>query len=262
MSAIILDNEVVHYEVIGRGRPIIFLHGWVGSWRYWIPALQTASTNFRTYALDLWGFGDTWKDNKSRFTLTEQITLLERFIGEMGIGKVALVGHGLGALIGLLYALRPDKIPSVDRIMAISCPLDVNSINARFRTAPMAEIVEWLLVKNPANEPARADALKSDPLALKASFDDILNLNLSIRLDKITIPTLLVHGQNDPAISAANVDFAPQTIHQIFLEQSGHFPMLDETLQFNRLLTDWLALESGESPRDLQLKEEWRRRVR
>jgi len=46
------------------------------------------------------------------------------------------------------------------------------------------------------------------------------------------------------------------------LDASGHFPMIDETGKFNRLLTDFLALDSGVSPRELQLKEEWRRRVR
>ena len=50
--------------------------------------------------------------------------------------------------------------------------------------------------------------------------------------------------------------------HQITLEGSGHFPMIDETVQFNRLLTDFLALDQGLSPRELQMKEEWRRRVR
>jgi hypothetical protein len=46
------------------------------------------------------------------------------------------------------------------------------------------------------------------------------------------------------------------------MENSGHFPMIDETMRFNRLLTDFLALDSGLSPRELQMKEEWRRRVR
>ena len=59
MSAIILQGELVHYEVLGHGRPVIFLHGWVGSWRYWIPSMQTASIEFRSYALDMWGFGYT-----------------------------------------------------------------------------------------------------------------------------------------------------------------------------------------------------------
>ena len=50
MSAIILDGSMVHYEALGRGRPIVFLHDWVGSWRYWVNAMQVASTSFRAYA--------------------------------------------------------------------------------------------------------------------------------------------------------------------------------------------------------------------
>ena len=58
-------------------------------------------------------------------------------------------------------------------------------------------------------------------------------------------------------------DFSLSTLtHQVVLEGSGHFPMIDETVKFNRLLTDFLALEQGQSPRELQMKEEWRRRVR
>ena len=260
MSAILLDGGIVHYEVIGRGRPIIFLHGWVGSWRYWIPAMQTASTSYRAYALDFWGFGETAHET-TRYTVQQQITLLERFINEMGIGKVALVGHGFGALIGLLYAFRSPE--TVDRIMVIDCPLDIASINNRLRTGTLADVSDWLLDKKPESDPARDDAIKADPQALETSFNDIATLNVSIKLDKVTTPCLMVHGLNDPAIvNTVDLTTAPASVHQIMLEQSGHFPMIDETQVFNRLLVDWLALESGESPRDLQLKEEWRRRVR
>jgi pimeloyl-ACP methyl ester carboxylesterase len=102
MSAIILDGSMVHYEALGRGRPIIFLHGWVGSWRYWINAMQIASTSFRAYALDLFGFGDSMHD-PLRYSLDRQADLVKRFLEEMGIGKVALVGHNLGALVGFSY---------------------------------------------------------------------------------------------------------------------------------------------------------------
>jgi len=30
MSAVILHNEIVHYEVLGRGRPLLFIHDWWG----------------------------------------------------------------------------------------------------------------------------------------------------------------------------------------------------------------------------------------
>jgi pimeloyl-ACP methyl ester carboxylesterase len=35
VSSITTDQGIVHYEVYGRGRPIILLHGWLGSWVLW-----------------------------------------------------------------------------------------------------------------------------------------------------------------------------------------------------------------------------------
>lgn len=261
MSAILLDSGIVHYEVIGRGRPIIFLHGWVGSWRYWISAMQTASTLFRAYALDLWGFGDTAHDPE-RYTIHRQINLLENFLNEMGIGKIALVGHGLGGLLGLHFTCRYPTM--VDRIMAVDVPMDVSAVNARLRAAQMPDVVEWLVSKDPAAEPARTDALKADPQAVSISFLNADSFSLVNRIGSLNNPCLLVYGQNDPAITIPpfEPETAPYNMHLMVLEQAGHFPMFDDSARFNRLLTDFLALESGMSTRELQMKEEWKRRVR
>ncbi len=51
MSAIVLQGEIAHYEFLGRGKPVIFLHTWLGSWRYWISTMQSLSMAYRTYAL-------------------------------------------------------------------------------------------------------------------------------------------------------------------------------------------------------------------
>jgi hypothetical protein len=71
----------------------------------------------------------------------------------------------------------------------------------------------------------------------------------------------LEQPRTDPA-SQDKVDALPTHMHQVNLEAVGHFPMIDNPGQFNRLLTDFLALDSGASPRELQMKEEWKRRVR
>ncbi|MCX6068066.1 MAG: alpha/beta hydrolase, partial [Chloroflexi bacterium] len=168
MSAILLDGGIVHYEVIGRGRPIIFLHGWVGSWRYWVPAMQTASTGFRAYALDMWGFGDSAHD-LDRYGLDKQVALLDHFLQELGMGKVAIVGHGLGAQVGLLFTMRYPTV--VDRIMAISAPFETNLVNARLRSAGLSDLVDWLLTKDASNEAARTDGLKADLQAISTSFN-------------------------------------------------------------------------------------------
>ena len=260
MSAILLDSSIVHYEVLGRGRPVIFLHGWVGSWRYWISAMQITSTSYRAYALDLWGFGDT-THNTLNYSLEQQASLLDRFLNEMGIGKIALVGHGLGALVGMSFAMRFPQ--SVDRMMAVSCPLDYQAVNARFRTATPAELNDWLSSRTPEATAALADASRADAKAIADSLVGLQANNVFNSFRTLNIPCLLVYGEKDPAIVVPDGEYSLSTLtHQVELENSGHFPMIDETSRFNRLLTDFLALDSGVSPRELQMKEEWRRRVR
>jgi pimeloyl-ACP methyl ester carboxylesterase len=263
MSAIILDDRIVHYEVLGRGRPIIFLHGWVGSWRYWVPTMQTAAMSFRAYALDLWGFGDTAHD-KACYTLEQQVDLLDRFLQEMGIGKVALVGHGIGALVAILFARKFPQV--VDRIMAVTIPFESKLVADRLRSpASPADLADWLLGKGPNTEPVRVDAPKADPLAITTSFNSLDGMQFIPIMDSIKTPCLIVHGKIDPAIHTLEYErFMTMSylVHLVMLDDSGHFPMLDEGSRFDRLMADFLALDSGESPRELLLKEEWKRRVR
>ena len=262
MSVVLLDNETVHYEVLGRGRPVMFLHGWVGSWRYWIPAMQAASGQYRSYGLDFWGFGDT-SHQPDRYEISNQLQLLESFLEELGIGKIALVGHGLGAVVGLLFAHEhPDR---VDRLLAVSLPLAGNRINPRFRLSSPGELTDWLLGVSPEHEAARAETPKADPLAIQGSMEGIAGLDVSSLFQKSTTPRLLVYGSNDAAVyppGEAELLGLPSEAHMIPFTQSSHFPMLDERNQFNRLLMDFLALGSGESPQSLSIKEEWKRRVR
>jgi len=262
MSAIMLDGVMVHYEALGRGRPIVFLHGWVGSWRTWVNAMQVASTSFKAYALDLYGYGDTAHD-PLKYTIEKQAGLLNDFLDKMGIGKIAIVGHGLGALVGLAFI---EQYPlSVDRLMAVNCPLGQEGINPRLRTASLAELIDWLAVRTPESALALSDASKTDPLAVAASLNSLQTDNLVGIVHTTSTPTLFVSGANDPAIPAPAQDASatlPTMVHQIILEDTGHFPMIENPLKFNRLMTDFLTLDSGASPKELQLKEEWRRRVR
>lgn len=136
MSAISIDNELVHYEVLGRGRPVILLHSWVGSWRYWVPTMQNLQLKYRVYAVDLHGFGDTSKSGR-KYSLDNQVDLLSAFMKAMAIPKAAIVGHGLGAWVTIKFArLYPDQAP---RIVLVSPPFfDMPGLNKRVRPGRMA----------------------------------------------------------------------------------------------------------------------------
>lgn len=264
MSAIIVDDEIVHYEVLGRGRPLIFVHGWLGSWRYWIPTMQALSAEFRTYALDLWGFGDTSKKTE-RYSLDAQAELLHGFMDQLGILKAAFVGHGLGGAVVVRFAKNyPDW---ADRAMVVSTPLTPAAVTAQL-SAPalsLATLIENLLGRGPTVDPIVAEARKTDLAAVEASVRAVLDREVVTEIKELRPSCLLVYGDKDPLITppqdGALADFT-NNVHRVGLEESRHFPMLDEASKFNRLLGDFLALKSGESLSNLELKEEWKRRVR
>lgn len=129
MSAITIDSDLVHYERLGRGRPVILVHGWLGSWRYWIPLMQHLHLKYSVYTLDLPGFGDSAK-NPGRYTIAGYATTLSNFMDQLAIPKAAFIGHGLGAMVIIELAMRhPDKVA---KVLLASLPLfDPGDLNER-----------------------------------------------------------------------------------------------------------------------------------
>ena len=224
--------------------------------------MQTASNNYRAYALDMWGFGDTAKI-AGFFNLQQQVSLVNAFLEKMGILKIAIVGHGLGAVVALQCAMQQPEL--VDRLLVISYPLTKGKINNRLLFDSPELLADWLLDRGDQTEPVRSDAPKTDPEVVSTSINDLNSDSLQQNIFTNESACLLVHGENDPAVQPPGEDrilALPEQAHYIGFERTGHFPMLDESSKFNRLLLDYLALDSGESPRRLQLKEQWKRRVR
>lgn len=173
MSAIHVGDDLVHYEVLGRGRPVILLHSWIGSWRYWIPTMQHLQLKYRVYALDLYGFGDSGK-NPQKYTLEHQVQLLADFTNQLGIEKTALVGHGLGAMVALEYANQYKERGRVPRMLVVSAPL-FDPGNLTRRAEEMAKIAA--AQKARASVPASRDVftdvtMPSASTAMRAALQE------------------------------------------------------------------------------------------
>jgi pimeloyl-ACP methyl ester carboxylesterase len=261
MSAIVIKEGLVHYEVIGRGRPLVFIHGWLGSWRYWVPAMEELSARHRTYALDLWGFGDSDKLS-TYYSVDAYVELIGEFLDQLGIWRVPMVGHALGGVVALLFASRfPER---VEQVMGVSVPMVGGAVNRPLAGFSGNGEALARLVSRRANYPeVDLEARKADVAAVAQSMQSAMSCDLCRILAPIEIPVLLAYGGDDPLIKSPEPEWlqdCDDNVRSIALDGAQHFPMLEERNKFNRLLMDFL--EAGDDLSSLELKEEWQRRLR
>lgn len=263
MSAIIVEGSLVHYEALGRGKPLLFLHDWLGSWRYWVPTMVDMASSYRTYAFDFWGFGDSDKA-PARYDFESYVRQVELFLQQMGVRQVPLViGHGLGAVTALHYAqMHPD---SVGQVMAVSLPFSIRhmarALSGFAGNASPARAILGRKVR--AYEEVDLEADKTDPLAVARTVQAMADLDVAQVLHRLTVPVLLVYGLDDPVIrppedaALAQLDYH---VYPLRLQGVQHYPMLDTTAKFNRLVRDFLL--HGDNWDQIELKDEWKRRMR
>ena len=263
MSVVLINEGRLHYESFGRGQPIVFVHGWLGSWRYWVPVMQDMSVEYRTYALDLWGFGDSAKEPKL-FAVDKYVEMIIAFMDELGIMKAPLVGHTLGGAVAAeLTAKFPDR---VSRVLAVGLPLKVDGINSRLLSAGSNEALSRIFWhRQPVHEEVAMGVTKTAGNAIALTIQSVVGLRLMETLDKINVPLLSVYGAQDSVIDpeqSAELETNHYAARALVFDGSHHFPMLDESAKFSRLLRDFMDVEDPGELQALAIKQEWRRRTR
>ena len=107
MASLVTERGIVHYEVYGRGRPVLLLHGWLNSWAVWRPTVQLLGQEFRVYALDFFGFGESGSQSED-YSVANFVSMVDQFMDRMGIIKAPLIGHSMGGTVALK---RCDSLP-------------------------------------------------------------------------------------------------------------------------------------------------------
>ena len=254
-----------------RGPPIIFLHSWLGSWRYWLPTMDHISERNRAYAIDFWGFGESDR-RESEFSLNEYVDMLLAFMNNMGLTRVNLAGHGLGGMVAIRAAnQQPERF---GKILTVNTPIHgAQAISVR----PGALLSRLFGRSNPTNVWSKMvrqievddqqikDEIIEDTDSLSETLIErvvasILKSDLRADLARIESPVLAVYGVNDSIVSHDQAELLREehrSLQVLKMRRSNHFTLLDQPNVFNRLLLDFLASEGT----PVEIKAEWRRRV-
>ena len=248
----------LHYAEAGSGDPLVLLHGWPQHWYMWRRVIPLLSGQYRLICPDLRGFG--WSDAPdSSYEKEELAGDVLALLDKLGLGKVHLVGHDWGGLVGFLLCLRAPA--RVGRFLALSIihpwlrhsPPSLRGVLAALAYQPLiaAPLVGPLAQRRTpfvdavfaasggeriwSAEERRAfvDTFKEPARAEAASrvYRTFLARELPAMLrgryqgSRLTVPTRLVVGRGDPVIDEARVanweDHADQM--EVEFVEGGHF---------------------------------------
>ncbi|MBN1661441.1 MAG: alpha/beta hydrolase [Anaerolineae bacterium] len=259
MSSIVTGQGVVHYEVYGRGKPVILLHGWLGSWGCWLGTMEALSSNYRAYALDFWGFGESDKRRES-YNISDFVSLVSQFMERMGIDHAPVIGHSMGGTVALNLAL--DRPQQVERAAVVGSPVDGRSLNVFLKLAgyPWIAFLVWnspsalrlgLKVFAPwvaASSSEWYDLLMRDlsKMTLESflwSIHSLHHTDLRPRLGMLRMPVLGVYGRGDKIVDPRQSELFQRIANSRveMLSGSRHFPMLDEPEAFHKILMSFLS---------------------
>lgn len=248
----------MHYEVYGRGRPVILLHGWLGSWGLWRETMTFLGQSYRTYALDFWGFGESGK-KRTTYDVQDFVSLVDQFMEQMGIVSAPLVGHSMGGTVSLSVAIQfPERVQKVviigSPIVGSSLALPLKLAGYRFVAWPLFHMMGafryGMRIASPfiCSDPNFPDLMDRDLSrttleSFLLSISSLRKTDLRTALNQLDIPVMGMFGDADNIVSPKQgkvlKDCFPDSRIERFPE-AGHFIMLDNPPVFIDKLKNFL----------------------
>jgi pimeloyl-ACP methyl ester carboxylesterase len=252
---------------------VLLLHGWLGSWALWRDTIEVLGHEFRTYALDFFGFGesglapgvDEEAVRQNVFTVPTYVEMVYQFMDRMGIQKAPLIGHSMGGTVSLNTAIRyPDKVV---KVCVIGSPINGQSLNLLLKLSgnPTLASFFWLfggrglrlflrgysyLMAKDGGAMARMINKDVSKISMESFFQSIGTLrqtDLRPQLDKVTVPTLGMYGKHDIIVRPSEHKTLKEGVPHAQIEwfpDAGHFIMRDSPERFITTLRAWLNANS------------------
>jgi pimeloyl-ACP methyl ester carboxylesterase len=261
VSTITTDQGIVHYEVYGRGRPVILLHGWLGSWGLWQETMTYLGKYYRTYALDFWGFGESGKKREA-YAVQDFVVLVNQFMELLGIAQAPLVGHSMGGTVSLSVAIQfPER---VRKVVVIGSPIVGSSLAFPLKLAGYRSIANLIFnmmwafrgamkIASPyiCADPRFPDMMDRDLTSTTVesflmSIASLRKTDLRPALPQVKIPVMGIYGGRDNIVDPHQWQPLLAGIPDAKIlrwPQAQHFVMLDTPQEFMENLKTFLDQE-------------------
>jgi pimeloyl-ACP methyl ester carboxylesterase len=258
------QTVTVDYERVGRGEPLLLLHG-IGHHRQaWDPVVDILAAERDVIAVDLPGFGASpGLPDGLAYDLSTTTAVFDAFCEAMELDRPHVVGNSLGGLIALelgreklarsVTALSPAGFWSeAERRYAFGVLLTMRHISRRLplplveglsRSAAGRTVLTSTIYARPGRRSPEAVVAETLALAQATGFDATLRSGTTVRFtdDIPSVPVTLAWGTRDWLLVRRQGVRAKQIIPRarlVRLPGCGHCPMSDDPALVARVILD------------------------
>lgn len=257
-----LGNFKLYYEVRGKGKPILLSHSLVCDLEMFDYQAKALSDNFLTLNVDTRGHGRSGLAPHENWTLEEMAEDFVPLLDSLALEKVHWVGLSMGGMLGLRLALaHPKRIASLV-LMDTSGQAEPPQMHGMYiqmanlvRAGQIDTIMDNLLKlffssstrKNQQELVAHwREKFRNIPVegVYQAALAIFNRTDLSDRLKEISVPTLVVRGEEDQARLPAESDFLVNAIPNARLEivpKAAHLSALEQPEITTKLIRNFVA---------------------
>lgn len=251
--------KLLHLKIIGKGRPLIMLHGWGWHSGIWQPLVSQLAERFQLFLIDLPGFGKS-----PLLSADYKIEDISAALLDLAPPEAIWAGWSLGGMIAWYIALHhPERVTHL--ITIASSPKWVSTENwpgispeslEKFSELllhdyqkTLQEFLELQLRGAPKNSEL-ADTLQKQIItspqtisALSGGLQLLRELDLRSDLANIQCPALHLFGSNDTLVPVSVIEKIQPLPHALFsiIPRAGHIPFLSHRDIFLQRVREFLS---------------------
>jgi pimeloyl-ACP methyl ester carboxylesterase len=268
----------VHYLHAGNGKPIVLIHGLVGSSENWRNNIDALARDASVYAIDLVNMGKSQRVGGLDAGLSASAKRIISIMDALNLAEADIVAHSHGGAVALmLAALRPKRVRNLI-LFAPANPYSRSSdvmvriystrwggLLARmlpYLPAPIQRVALGAMYGGPGRvvdrclqeivvELRNPDTLRHVLCIIRCWCAEMVKLKAAIRRVK-RIPILLVWGDRDCTVSLSSAVQLKRKLRAselIVLPGCGHSVFEENPEESNRIMLEWLSRDSLFIPR-------------
>jgi pimeloyl-ACP methyl ester carboxylesterase len=253
----LINNKPLHYRAVGSGSDsVVFVHGLGGSIEFWTPLIAQLDleSSHKLHLFDFEGHGLSPTHPLSALSiqsLSSDTAAVLKHAGASSSAPATLVAHSMGCLVALHCALsNPSLIKKLILVGPPPSPLPEAATKGTYaraatvRAKGMGGVVDAVAgngtsARSKKSNPqgvaaARISLLGTDPEAYaKACMALAGSSELSLEVEKLTMPTLIITGDEDkvspPELCEKYATRISTAEKPVALKEVGHWHVFEDT---------------------------------